>query len=130
VIEKENLRQNAFERGKQLRQGLDVLVGKYPSAIDVRGRGLHVGFEVKDARSGMPLGGLFALRCVEKGLYPGYFGESNNVIRLHPPLIVDESEIQFAIDTVTSVIDEWECGQFPQETIQNYRQNAVGLGDD
>ncbi len=67
VIEKEGLRQNAFERGKQLRQGLQHLVGKYPCAVDVRGRGLHVGFEVKESGSGQSLGGLFALRCVEKG---------------------------------------------------------------
>ncbi|MCL4562739.1 MAG: aspartate aminotransferase family protein [Chloroflexi bacterium] len=129
VIEKEDLRRNAEERGIQLRRGLQSLVDRYPSARQVRGRGLHVGFEVRDGKSNQALGGLFAFRCVEKGLYPGYFGESNNVVRLHPPLIVTAEDVQFAIGVLTDVVEEWETGRFPQETVMSYSRNSVGLGD-
>ena len=130
IIEKEHLLENARARGEQLRTGLQVLVNKYPFAKEVRGRGLHNGFEVFDTDKNIPLGGLFAFRCVEKGLYPGFFGSNNEVMRLHPPLIINQEEIQFAIDVITSVAEEWASGKFPQATIESYRKNSVGLGSD
>ena len=130
IIEEENLIQNARERGEQMRAGLQKLVDQYPFAKEVRGRGLHMGFEVFDDRTNMPLGGLFAFRCVEKGLYPGYFGSKNEVMRLHPPLIIDADEMQFAIEQISAVCEEWDKGTFPKETIQSYRKYGVGLGSD
>lgn len=130
IIEKDHLIQNAHDRGEQLRAGLQKLVDRYPFAKEVRGRGLHMGFEVFDDRTNTPLGGLFAFRCAEKGLYPGYFGMKNEVMRLHPPLIVNREEMQFAVDQITAVCDEWAAGKFPEQTIQNYRQFGVGLGTD
>ncbi len=130
IIEQENLLSNAAERGEQLKAGLQSLQDRSECVADVRGRGLQLGVEVKDWKTGISLGGPFAFRCVQKGLYPGYFGESNNVIRLHPPLIVTEKEIQFAVEVITSVVEEWESGTFPPATVRQYRQNSVGLGDD
>jgi 4-aminobutyrate aminotransferase len=130
IIERENLLQNAAERGAQLTAGLQKLVDTYPFAKEVRGRGLHIGFEVYDERTQTPLGGLFAFRCAEKGIYPGYFGANNEVMRLHPPLIITEEEMQYAIDVITSVVKEWSNGTFPQSTIDNYRKFGVGLGTD
>ena len=130
IIEKDHLIQNAVERGEQMRAGLQKLVDRYAFAKEVRGRGLHMGFEVYDDRTNTPLGGLFAFRCAEKGLYPGYFGSKNEVMRLHPPLIVNKKEMQFAVDQITEVCEEWDTGAFPQQTIQNYRQFGVGLGTD
>lgn len=130
ILEQENLIQNAAARGDQLMRGLKPLVERYACAVDVRGRGLHVGFEVRDEKTSLSLGGLFAFRCVEKGLYPGYFGESNQVLRLHPPLIIDDAEVQFAVDVITSVVEEWESGEFPLDTVRRYNQHAFGLGDD
>lgn len=130
TIEKENLLQNATQRGEQLRKGLQELVDKYPFAKQVRGRGLHMGFEVYDELKKMPLGGLFAFRCVEKGLYPGYFGSQNEVMRLHPTLIITEEEMKFAVETITAVVNEWATGKFPEDTITNYRKYSVGLGTD
>jgi len=130
ILSKEKLLENAAIRGKQLKQGLEKLVGVYPCAKEVRGLGLHMGFEVIDTRDQTPLGGLFAFRCVEKGLYPGYFGPTNNVMRLHPPLTINQEEVQYAVDVISAVVEEWETRRFPQETIQRYRQFSVGLGTD
>jgi 4-aminobutyrate aminotransferase-like enzyme len=130
IIENEKLRENAKARGEQLRTGLQKLVDQYPFAKEVRGKGLHMGFEVFDDRTNTPLGGLFAFRCVEKGIYPGYFGSKNEVMRLHPPLIINEEEMAFAVDVLSSVVKEWADGSFPEETIQSYRSFGVGLGTD
>jgi 4-aminobutyrate aminotransferase len=109
---------------------MQKLVERYPCAKEVRGPGLHVGFETIDPKTNASLGGLFAFRCVEKGLYPGYFGETNNVMRLHPPLIINEEEMHFAIDTISSVVEEYETGRLPESTRLRYKQFAVGLGSD
>jgi 4-aminobutyrate aminotransferase len=130
IIERDNLLANATNRGKQLTDALQKLVDRYPSAKEVRGPGLHIGFETIDPKTNTSLGGLFAFRCVEKGLYPGYFGETNNVMRLHPPLIINEEEMRFAIDTITSVVEEYETGRLPESTRLRYKQFAVGLGSD
>lgn len=130
IIEEEGLRENAAARGEQLHAGLQKLVDRYPFAKEVRGKGLHTGFEVYDDEKNLPLGGLFAFRCVEKGIYPGYFGSKNEVMRLHPPLIINEEEMAFAVEVITSVAEEWASGTFPKETIQSYREYGVGLGTD
>jgi 4-aminobutyrate aminotransferase len=130
IIERDSLMLNAVNRGKQLTEGMQKLVERYPCAKEVRGPGLHVGFETIDPKTNASLGGLFAFRCVEKGLYPGYFGETNNVMRLHPPLIINEEEMHFAIDTISSVVEEYETGRLPESTRLRYKQFAVGLGSD
>ena len=130
IIEREELRKNARERGEQLLSALNGLVEKYAFAKDARGRGLHVGFEVFDDKTNTPLGGLFAFRSVEKGIYPGYFGSNNEVMRLHPPLSINQEEMQFAIEVLTSICEEWESGKFPQNTMENYKNFGVGLGTD
>jgi 4-aminobutyrate aminotransferase len=127
IIEDEHLRENAVERGNQLKTGLQPLIQRYPCAHEVRGRGLHIGFEVRDAKTGQPLGGLFSFRCAEKGLYPGYCGNHRETMRLHPPLSINAEEIDFAIAIITSVVDEWETGRFPAETQTRYQTFAHGL---
>ncbi len=130
TIEAEKVMENAVARGEQLRAGLQKLVKRYSFCREVRGKGLHMGFEVYDRKQKMPLGGLFAFRCVEKGLYPGYFGMTNEVMRLHPPLVITEKEIDFAIKVISEVAREWANGTFPESTIASYRKFAVGLGSD
>lgn len=46
VIKAEGLIQNAQERGLQLAEGLCALLERFPSIIDVRGRGLMIGLEL------------------------------------------------------------------------------------
>jgi 4-aminobutyrate aminotransferase-like enzyme len=79
--------------GNLLKDELNKLCKKGSCAIESRGMGLHIGFEVIDPNTNKPLGGLFGLRCVEKGLYPGYFGPNNNVMRLHPTLVINKEQM-------------------------------------
>jgi 4-aminobutyrate aminotransferase-like enzyme len=43
---------NAAERGRQLMGGLVALSKRFPSIIDIRGRGLMVGLELGDRKGG------------------------------------------------------------------------------
>lgn len=130
IIEKEEIIQNASTMGKILQKNLQTLVKPTSCAREVRGFGLHQGFEVVDRKTDRPLGGLFGLRLVEKGLYPGYFGPRNQALRLHPPLIISKDQIEWACKKIAEVVWEWDKGKFPQETIKKYEKVGVGLGTD
>jgi 4-aminobutyrate aminotransferase-like enzyme len=56
---------------------------------DVRGKGLLIGFELETAI----LTERFVTNCREAGLILGWTLHSNTVIRLAPPLIITEQEL-------------------------------------
>jgi 4-aminobutyrate aminotransferase len=130
IIEKEKLRENAAKMGNLLISNLQSLVNSKSCAREVRGFGLHLGFEVRDRKTNKPLGGLFGLRLVEKGLYPGYFGANNEALRLHPPLIINKQQILWAAQKIAEVVHEWDSGKFPKETVKKYSKVGLGLGTD
>lgn len=101
VIENEGLVDNAAKRGEQLRSRLEALADKHPGIGDIRGAGLMLGCYMVDA-DGNPDGdrsarilkeaekrGLLLLKC---GAYGG------QVVRWLPPLIVDEAQVDTAVD--------------------------------
>jgi 4-aminobutyrate aminotransferase-like enzyme len=76
---------------------------------DFRGFGLMLGLEI----AGESLAGLAAMRCVEYGLYPGYYGKYNEVLRLQPPLTLNENEMIWAAEIIKTVIEEIENKEVP-----------------
>jgi len=128
IIEKKKLLKNAQKMGQLLVKNLGSLIKPTSCARQIRGFGLHVGFEVVDRKTNQPLGGLFGLRLCEKGLYPGYFGSRNEALRLHPPLIINKNQINWACKKIAEVIDEWDSGKFPKKTISKYQKVGLGLG--
>ena len=60
--------------------------------------------------------------CVEKGMYPGYFGQNNNIMPLHPTSIHYKEQMDFAIAEISDTVNEWDSGEFPKDTIERYKQ--------
>jgi len=78
--------------GERLRAGLDSL----PHVVEVRGRGLLVGAELDVPAQPIVDGALDAgLVCLTSGA---------NVLRLAPPLVVDASHVDRAIEILTEVL--------------------------
>ncbi len=100
IIEKEKLMENALRIEKLLRHELKKLKD-YVTVKDFRGFGLMLGLEI----AGESLAGLAAMRCVEYGLYPGYYGKYNEVLRLQPPLTLNENEAIWAAEIIKKVIE-------------------------
>ena len=76
--------------GEKLRQGLVELSRRHPQVLgDVRGLGLMLGVELKVA------GSRFLAACLDKGILVNVIGDK--VLRLLPPLIVADSEIDEAL---------------------------------
>ncbi len=126
IIERDGLVANARTVGGTLLAGLRDLAAKYPDVVvEARGRGLQIGVEI-DISKNRYAGKIFAYRCVEKGLYPGYFGDQQRVIRVHPPLTLSEAEAQIIIGTCHEVADEMHRGLIPAETEEKVRKYAGG----
>ncbi|MEM8503942.1 MAG: aspartate aminotransferase family protein [Cyanobacteria bacterium P01_D01_bin.1] len=99
TIEQENLLENVRSRGKQLRKGLKAIATKYPKLCNgARGWGLINGLVLN------PDGDVAAIDIVKAALEKGLLlvPAGTQVVRLIPPLIVTEADIDEAI----ALIDE------------------------
>ena len=101
VIEQENLVDNAAAMGDLLRERLETIRQKHPAVVNVRGMGLMLGAEIRDAdnRPDGDRAGRIAKEAEKRGLLLlrcGPYGKE--VIRWLPPLIVDADQIKAATD--------------------------------
>ena len=117
VMEEENLPLNAERVGRRLREGLEDLQRRFPSTIgDVRGKGLMQGVElVVDERGGDRTPNPQAtVRLFEetkqRGLLIGKGGLYGNVLRIAPPLTVDDSHVDEALSILRESFEAMETG--------------------
>jgi acetylornithine aminotransferase len=101
TLAKENILQNVEERGRQLRNGLNLIAAKYPSYItEVRGWGLINGLELQ---ADIELTAADIVKAaIDKGLLLVPAGPK--VVRFVPPLIVTEAEINLALSALEQAI--------------------------
>lgn len=97
---------NSAKIGEFMRVRLERLMDRHPAIGDVRGLGLMLGIEiVKDRKTkekAPELRDAIIYECFRRGLLVLAAGPST--IRLSPPLMVDEEQAQFALDTLSEVI--------------------------
>jgi 4-aminobutyrate aminotransferase len=99
VIEEEGLVDNAAARGQQLADGLEKVAAGTTSVGDVRGLGLMRGSEFVDA-DGEPDPATAARAQQEaaaRGLLLLTCGAHGNVVRMIPPLVVTEPQVEEAL---------------------------------
>jgi len=89
---------------------LDKWKEKYEFVGDVRGIGAMMGMELVKTRKGkepMPeLARNIQLNCFRHGLYILTAGTFNNVIRLHPPLIIKQDLLEKGLDMLEAAMVE------------------------
>lgn len=98
VIQDEQLVQNAASRGDQLRGALQAVADDHPEVTDVRGLGLMIGNEFRDAE-GDPDGGTAARaqqEAAQRGLLLLICGAWGQVVRFIPALVVNEAQVDEA----------------------------------
>jgi acetylornithine/N-succinyldiaminopimelate aminotransferase len=98
VIEKD-LAGHVQHVGEYMQGGLKALAAKYGIIREVRGKGLLVAVQFKEE-----IAEPVVLACLEKGLIVNKV--KADVIRLIPPLIVTEKEIDRALDILDKVLKE------------------------
>ncbi len=98
VIEEEGLVQNAAERGRQLKDALTAVAADHDQITDVRGLGLMIGNEFRDA-DGHPDGATAAAvqqEASRRGLLLLTCGAYGQVVRFIPALVVSAAEVDEA----------------------------------
>ncbi len=103
VFEDEGLVERSMVMGRKMKEGfLQVQIQHADLIGEVRGRGLMVGVEF----SMDEVGELVVAQLLKRGLCVAYALNNPRVLRFEPPLIIDENEVQFAIDTLDEALSE------------------------
>ena len=106
TIKEEKIIENVVARGAQLKAGLAHLQDKYPQIADVRGLGLMVGTEFRDAQGKPDKKTTKAVQaeCLSRQMMLLTAGPWDNTIRWIPPLVVTESQMNEALSIFESAL--------------------------
>lgn len=97
VLEEDGLIENSARLGVYLNKALEALMG--PAIKAVRGRGLWVGLEIDPAYASAHD---ICLKWMKAGVLTKEAHET--VVRLAPPLTITQSELDFALSTLQTVV--------------------------
>jgi alanine-glyoxylate transaminase/(R)-3-amino-2-methylpropionate-pyruvate transaminase len=104
VIEEDGLQQNAKKMGALLMEKLTKVKERHDIIGDVRGQGLMVGVElVKDPLTKEPAldeAARVAETAKELGLIVRRGGTLGNVLRINPPICIQEGDVEFIADVL------------------------------
>ncbi|PKL08898.1 MAG: aspartate aminotransferase family protein [Spirochaetae bacterium HGW-Spirochaetae-7] len=105
-IDAEGLVERAAALGARLESGLRELAARHPCLADVRGRGLMLGAELrKPDGSPDPEGADLVLEFAkDRGLIVGKNGLYRNVLAFQPPLVIVESDVDFALGVIEAAL--------------------------
>ncbi|WP_074745501.1 aspartate aminotransferase family protein [Nitrosospira multiformis] len=99
VIEKEDLLRNAMEVGDFMRSLFKAQLADLPDVTEIRGQGLMIGIELSK-----PCGELVK-EALKKGLLINV--TSDKVVRLLPPLVIQRSEAEQVVNTLSPIVKEF-----------------------
>lgn len=99
AMKEDKMLENTLARGSQLVAGLSHLREKYPQIADIRGLGLMIGTEFRDAKGKPDKATAKAVvhECSDRNMLLLTAGSWDNTIRWIPPLIVTESQMNDAL---------------------------------
>jgi 4-aminobutyrate aminotransferase-like enzyme/Ser/Thr protein kinase RdoA (MazF antagonist) len=110
VLEEEKLQQHALKTGNYLLDGLRGLQEKYSLVGDVRGSGLFLGLDLvldRESREPAPHQASYVVnRLRDCGILAGTDGPHHNVIKLRPPLVFTNSNADFFVQTLDTILQE------------------------
>src|SRR5262249_30978242 len=89
---------NAATVGSFLLTKLEELMKRHSAITDVRGRGLMIGVQITT----LALRDRIIHECFVRGLL--VLGAGPSTIRLSPPLMIDEEQASFAVDTFSQAV--------------------------
>ena len=109
VIEEENLLENTRLVGESMMKRMKKMQQEHPIVGDVKGKGLLLGIElVKDKGTKEPFdeaGKLVYQKAFSKGLA---WIPAGHILRMSPPLIIDEKHAMLGLDMIEEAIAEVE----------------------
>jgi ornithine--oxo-acid transaminase len=125
AIEDEDLLGNAARMGELLIKRLSELIDRYELLADVRGRGLMIGIEFGKPKSLKLRTGWSMLQAARRGLFAQMVivplfqrhriltqvaGDFMDVVKLLPPLVITERDVDTFVDAFVDVMDDAHRG--------------------
>jgi acetylornithine aminotransferase/acetylornithine/N-succinyldiaminopimelate aminotransferase len=98
VVEEENLCQRSAQLGQKAMEFLQKMKETRPGIVEVRGRGLMIGVELEQPAKPV------VKEMMKRGILIGSAGAQ--VLRLLPPLTIDESDWLGALETLQEVLSQ------------------------
>jgi 4-aminobutyrate aminotransferase-like enzyme len=107
VLESEGLIDNARDVGAMLKAGLTERLGHWPGLADVRGLGLFLGAEFVDDTGTPDTAQAFEIVCAirDRGFLVSIDGAFNNIIKIRPPLCLNQADARAFLDACDSVME-------------------------
>ena len=102
TMREQGLVERARKTGEALRAQLETALRGLNCVVEVRGKGLMIGIELDRAC------GELVARALDKRLLINV--TADRVVRLLPPLIIDDSEVERIVTTLRDLISEWNAG--------------------
>ncbi|MFJ7422995.1 diaminobutyrate--2-oxoglutarate transaminase [Streptomyces uncialis] len=113
-VTEQGLAERAAVVGARMTERLNALRSSLPAIGDVRGRGLMIGVELvdpdaePDACGARPVDPRTAVQvrtaCLERGLIVELGGRFDSTVRLLPPLIISDEQVEAVLDRLTDAI--------------------------
>jgi len=100
ALTEDGLVENAEKNGKIFREGLERLKEKHKVIREIRGKGLMIGVEMKFEVKDILFDGIMNNLLL---LYSG-----KNILRLLPPLVISEADINKALETLDLILTKEE----------------------
>ena len=120
VIREERLVDRSAKLGQYAKDKLLEMKERHRLIGDVRGKGLSIGVDLVKDRQTKERAVKEALkvcwRCYEKGVLLVSF--SGSVLRIQPPLVISEDELDCALDIIDESLTEVEAGRVPDAVLE------------
>ncbi|MBN2247887.1 MAG: aspartate aminotransferase family protein [Coriobacteriia bacterium] len=110
ILVRDDLSSAACKRGERLKAGLEHIASESDLIREVRGRGLMIGVEFYEPRVAKKLSAEYLAASIagllleDHGIITAYTLNNPNVIRLEPPLIVTDAQIDHLLDSFEQVV--------------------------
>jgi 4-aminobutyrate aminotransferase-like enzyme len=109
VIEGEKLMYRASSAGERFMKNLGEIQKRRPILGDVRGKGLMIGLEIVDPATQAPAADAakkMEKSMLQRGVLISTTGVNANVLRITPPLVISDAQIDRACEAVDAALAE------------------------
>jgi 4-aminobutyrate aminotransferase/(S)-3-amino-2-methylpropionate transaminase len=98
-MEKEDLCGRAVAIGQAVRRKLEPLQQRLVGVTDLRGLGAMMAIELESGTAEV------VARCIERGVLVITAGTDGRVLRLLPPLVIEEEALERALDVIVEEVE-------------------------
>jgi diaminobutyrate-2-oxoglutarate transaminase len=88
-------------KGSDARERLSAIADRYPGRLETRGRGLFLGLAAPDDPD---FGARVSHEAFQRGVIIESAGARDEVVKVLPPLVIDDEALSFALDVVEAAV--------------------------